>query len=147
MLDITNTTKKLTKDILVFVTIFCVTGFIIIMIFKNIINVIRKYNSKVSELNNNKTLDNTNLELDDYIYDNDDEIINTKNLNKEIIKSLKNNNENIKSELAGRTRLLNQLNINSNVTSQINNKALSQKYDDSKYNQKTPSFWSKLLYL
>jgi hypothetical protein len=117
------------------------------MIFKNIINVIRKYNSKVSELNNNKTLDNTNLELDDYIYDNDDEIINTKNLNKEIIKSLKNNNENIKSELAGRTRLLNQLNINSNVTSQINNKALSQKYDDSKYNQKTPSFWSKLLYL
>jgi hypothetical protein len=147
MLDISNTRTELLKKILVFFAIFCVTSFIIIILIKNIINVIKKYNVKKSELDNKKYVYTRESESDDYVYDKDDEIINNKNLNKEIIKSIKNNNENLKTELSSRTRLMKELNINSNITSQINNKSLSKKFDDSKYNQKIPSFWTKLLYI
>ena len=146
--------KKATTQVytllLISISSLIVIIYIFFQILSNLINILKKYNEKVTKRNNNlnKTMNQTQINNDNYVYDkNTDKYIENKNLNKEILKSIENQNNDQEKNLQNITTLKRNLHMNSTINSKVNNKVLSDTYDNLNY-KKPPSrsFWSNLFF-
>lgn len=146
--------KKATTQVytllLISISSLIVIIYIFFQILSNLINILKKYNEKVTKrsINFNKVMSQNLANNDDNIYDkNTDKFIENKNLNKEILKSIENQKHDQEKTLQNITTLKKNLHMNATINSKVNNKVLSDSYDNLNY-QKPPSrsFWSNLFF-
>jgi hypothetical protein len=147
--DIKSATMQVNTLLIISLSSLAIIFFIIYQIIYNIYIILKKYNLKVADREKNIQNHYNSFDNDDYVYNKEElkESRNYKNYNKTIIQNIKTNNKHLKQNLQNVTNLKQKLNVNTQISSDINKKTLSENDDNLAYKKPELSgFWSRLFF-
>lgn len=147
--DIKSATMQVNTLLIISLSSLAIIFFIIYQIICNIYIILKKYNLKVADREKNIQNHYNSFDNDDYVYNKEElkESRNYKNYNKTILQNIKTNNKHLKQNLQNVTNLKQKLNVNTQISSDINKKTLSENDDNLAYKKpELNGFWSRLFF-